>query len=179
MSKLLISYNSVAIIVFFLALTSISCPSECCNEVCISFVSHEYIIFCPPFCWVVSCCLPLYSHCPLVRFSIKHFCAFFCVDPVLETCHKHLKDDLIKFKSLKLSLVIMSIKEIRRNVRLGLFCEFCFSYFHAFLVHLSLLTVFCSLQPDALFYTLLEMSAFVLLHGIYSLYDLGSHVVAK
>lgn len=36
-----------------------------------------------PFCWIVSSCLPLYLHCPLVRFSNKHFCAFFYVDLAL------------------------------------------------------------------------------------------------
>lgn len=53
LSKLLTSYISIAIIVFFLALTSISCPSKCCKEAYISFLSHEYIIVCPPL--LLSC----------------------------------------------------------------------------------------------------------------------------
>lgn len=104
---------------------------------CLCCITCKYILVCPPLCWDVSSFFPLYSNCPCVRFSNKYFCAFFCVDSVLETCHKHLKNDLIKFKSLKFCLVLMPVKEMRKNVRLEMFCGCCSFYFPGFLVHLS------------------------------------------
>lgn len=106
-----------------------------------------------------------------------HIFAFLHAGPLLETYGKHLKGDIIKLKSLKFRLVIKPIKEMRRNIRLGLFYGCCLSFMLSLCTCLYLpVSVLSSLM---LSFAVWEMSVFVLLHSRHPLYDMGSHTVVK
>lgn len=106
-----------------------------------------------------------------------HIFAFLHAGPLLETYGKHLKGDIIKLKSLKFRLVIKPIKEMRRNIRLGLFYGCCLSFMLSLCTCLYLpVSVLSSLM---LSFAVWEMSVFVLLHSRHPLYDMGSHTVDK